>query len=133
MRPGATSWRCQIFSKSVVGSVMVVSAPPQAGGDDREEDRLARAGILEVVGKIGVERHAVALGQGMALAIDVEDDLALVDEGDLARAGLVARGIAGAPGRRARCEDVARQPHALAGLRRAEDLVGVTRRTALTP
>ena len=33
--------------------------------------RLAVAGVLEVVGKVGVERHAVALGQRVALAVDV--------------------------------------------------------------
>ena len=39
---------------------MVGSAPAQAGGDDGEQDGLAGAGVLEVVGQVGVEGDAVA-------------------------------------------------------------------------
>src|SRR3954447_14893418 len=46
-------------------------------------------------------------------------------------AGLVDRGIAGAAGGGARCEDVARELGALAGLRWRQDLVAVARRPTL--
>ena len=49
----------------------------------------------------------------------------VVDEADLARAGLVHRRVAGAAGRGAGREDVARELGALAGQRRREDLVAV--------
>src|SRR3954454_4800697 len=130
MRSGATSWRCQIFSNSVVGWDMW-SAPPQAGGDDGEQHGLALAGVLEVMGKVGVERHAVALGERVALAVDVEDDVARVHEGHLAGAGLVDRRVAGTAGGGARCEDVARELGALPGLRWRQDLVAVARRPTL--
>ena len=42
-------------------------APPQPGGDDRQEDGLGVAGVLEVVWQVGVEGHAVALPELVAL------------------------------------------------------------------
>src|SRR4051794_5670367 len=93
-RPGATSWWAQIFSNSVLGISPL--APSQAGGDDREQRGVLRAGVLEVVRQVGVERDAVAGGQLVALAVDVEDDRTLLDEPDLAAARLVDRRVAGA-------------------------------------
>src|SRR5919206_3874964 len=100
-RPGATSCAAQILSNSVLG-IGAVSAPSQAGGHDGEQRRLAGAGVLEVVGQVGVERHAVAGGQRMALAVDVQLDRAALDERDLAAPRLVHRRVAGGAGLRAR-------------------------------
>src|ERR687889_1620444 len=93
MRPGATSWAAQILSNSVLGipSPRVSLAAAQAGGDDRQQRGLPGAGVLEVVGQVGVERHAVALRQLVALAVDVEHDGAVLDQRDLAAARLVHR------------------------------------------
>src|SRR5215218_6515015 len=99
MRPGATSWAPQIFSNSVLGipSPRVSLAAAQAGGDDRQQGGLPGAGVLEVVGQVGVERDAVALRELVALAVDVEHDGPVLDEGDLA-APLLGRAAAAALG-----------------------------------
>src|SRR5919201_5086595 len=77
-RLSATSWASQILSKRVRGIVSL--APAQPGGDDGQDGRLAGAGVLEVVGQVGVEGDAVAGGQLVALAVDVEHDGAVLDE-----------------------------------------------------
>src|SRR6266516_1390429 len=118
-RLSATSWSSQILSKRVRG--IVWSAPAQPGGDDGQDGRLAGAGVLEVVRQVGVEGDAVAGGQLVALAVDVEHHGAVLDEGDLAAAGLVHRRVAGAAGLRAGRQRVAAELGALAGQRRGED------------
>ena len=44
-------------------------ASPQSGGDDREKRGVVLRGVLKVVGKIGVEGHAIALTQRIALPV----------------------------------------------------------------
>src|SRR5215217_1056671 len=124
MRPGATSWAPQIFSNSVLGipSPRVSLAAAQAGGDDRQQGGLPGAGVLEVVGQVGVERDAVALRQLVALAVDVEHDGPVLDEGDLAAPRLVHRRVAGAARACTGGERVAAELRALAGEWRGEDL-----------
>ena len=58
----------------------------------------------------------------VALAVDVEHDGAVLDERDLAAAGLVHRRVARAAGARAGRQLVAAELGALAGQRRGEDL-----------
>ena len=94
--------------------------------DDGQEGRLAGAGVLEVVGQVGVEGHAVAGGELVALAVDVEHDGAVLDE--RRSRGCRARASAGRPGRPSRAparEHVAAELGALAGQRRGEDLEAV--------
>src|SRR3954465_6534658 len=89
-RLSATSWASQILSKRVRG----ISAPTQPGGDDGQDGRLAGAVILEVVGQGGVEGDAVAGGELVVVAVDVEHDGAFRHQRDLAAAGLVHRRVA---------------------------------------
>src|SRR3954469_12968438 len=127
-RLGATSWSAQILSNSVLGIrgvSSVVLAAAQAGGDDREQRGVAGTGVLEVVRQVGVEGDAVALREVVAVTVDVEDDAALLDEGDLAAAGLVHRRVAGAARAGAGAERVAAELGPLTGQRRGEDLEGV--------
>ena len=78
-----------------------------------------------MVGQVGVEGHAVALGELVALAVDAQHDAAGLHERGLAAAGLVHRRVAGAAGARVRRQHVARELGALAGQRRGEDLGAV--------
>src|SRR5947208_2973029 len=103
--PGATSWSCQILSNRVLGIAPL--APSEARADDGEQRRLLGAGVLEVVGQVGVEGHAVAGRQLVAFTVAVQDDRAGLHERDLAAARLVHRRVAGATGRRAGGQDVA--------------------------
>src|SRR3954449_7757214 len=108
IRPGATSWADQILSNRVVG-VMRASwglAASKAGGDDREQRRLLRAGVLEEVREIRVEGDDVARAERDGLGVAVQDDLALLDERGLARAGLVHRRVARAARARAGVQHV---------------------------
>ena len=57
MRPSETSWASQILSNMVLG-IVASSAPPQAGGDHREEPGRVVAFVLEVVRQVGVEGDA---------------------------------------------------------------------------
>jgi hypothetical protein len=63
-------------------------------GDDRQEGgvRVALFGVLEVVGQVGVEGHAVALGSSWR-SVAHEHHRAALDERRLAAAGLVHRRI----------------------------------------
>ena len=81
--------------------------------------------VLEVVRQVGVERHAVAGAERVRGAVDQQPQRAALDDRGLARAGLVHRRVAGAAGRGAGRERVARDLGALAGQRRREDLVAV--------
>src|SRR5215207_5569958 len=110
-RPGATSWAAQILSNRVLGIArgcllvrLWLSASAKPGGNDRQQRGVAGAGVLEVVGQVGVEGHAVARRQGVLLAVDVEQDVTVLDERDLAAARLVHGGVAGAAGAGARGE-----------------------------
>ena len=75
-----------------------------------------------MVWKIGVEGHAVALGELMAGAIADERHAPVLDEAGLARARLVHRRVAGAAGTGPGLNGVAGDLGALAGERRSEDL-----------
>ena len=86
--------------------------------------------VVEVMGQVGVEGHAVAGVQRVRGAVDVQCQRAVLDDGGLARAGLVPRRVAGAAGDRARGERVAGDLGALTGQRRGQDLVGVPGRPA---
>src|SRR4051794_32931394 len=119
-RPGATSWAAQILSKRVVGAIG--SAPSEARGDDGQQARLVRAGVGEVVRQVGVEGHAVARGEVVALAVDLEDDGAVLNQGDLPAARLVHRRVARQAGARAGGQHVPAQLGALARQRRGEHL-----------
>src|ERR671936_454215 len=96
--------------------------PSNAGGDDGQDGRLAGSGVLEVVGKVGVEGDAIAAGELVALAVDVEHDGAALDERDLAAARLVHRRVAGAAGLPAGRERVAAELGALGRQRSSEEL-----------
>src|SRR3954453_7056557 len=135
MRPGATSWADQILSKRVVGVMrsFLGLAASKAGGDDREQRRLLRAGVLEEVREIRVEGDDVARAEGDGLGVAVQDDLPALDERGLARAGLVHRRVAGRARARPRVEEVAGELGPLAGQRRGEKLVGVPVRAPGTP
>ena len=99
--PGATSWAAQILSNSVRRLVMLAAA--QAGGHDGQQDGLLRAGVLEVVGQVGVEGDAVAGVRARgARRRRRRTTRAALDERGLARAGLVHRRVAGAAGDGAR-------------------------------
>src|SRR5687767_3090559 len=98
MRLGATSCASQILLNRVLG---ILLAPPQSGGDDGEEDGLVRSGVLEVMGKVGVERDGVAGVQLVPLAVDAQRDGAALDVRDLARARLVQRRVVRVAGGRA--------------------------------
>src|SRR5213078_3015241 len=95
MSPGATSWASQIFSNVVFG---IALAPSQAGGDNGEEARLAAIGVLEVVRQVGVEGHAVALGEVVRLAVADEAQAPTGHDRGLARPRLVYRRIVWASG-----------------------------------
>src|SRR5438445_13898166 len=53
-RPGATSWVSQILSNRVLGIAPLAPSEPRT--DDGQQHRLLGAGVLEVVGQVGVER-----------------------------------------------------------------------------
>src|SRR4051812_9700563 len=106
-------------------ALLGVLAPSQARGDDREQRGGLGAGVLEVVGQVGVERGAVARREVVALAVDVEDDVAGLDERDLAAARLVHGRVARAAGAGAGGERVAAELGAQAGERRGQDLYRV--------
>src|SRR5205085_8728777 len=73
-RLGATSWASQSLSNRVLAVMAsLVSGASQAGRDDREELGRLVARILEVVWKVGVEGHAVAGRERMALAVADQD------------------------------------------------------------
>src|SRR5688572_20326338 len=74
------------------------------------------------MGQVGVERHAVAHGELVALAVDLEHDAPFGDERALTAARLVHRRVAGAAGRGTGREHVARELGTLARQRRREDL-----------
>src|SRR5581483_5908220 len=77
------------------------------------------------MGKVGVEGDAVAGGQLVLLAVAMKPDCALLDQRDLATAGLVHRRIAATARARARGKPVQRDLGPLTGQRRGEDLVAV--------
>src|SRR3954454_21261929 len=64
-RDSATSWASQILSKR---DRPAMSAPSQSGGHDRMEAGRPLAGVLEVMRKVGVEGHGIALRQIVGLA-----------------------------------------------------------------
>ena len=100
-------------------SGMVRPAPAQAGGDDGEQGRLLLAGVLEVVGQVGVEGHAVAGGELVALAVDVEHDARRASTSAVSR--LPGSCIGGSPGPPVRAPGAStwrRELGALAGQRR---------------
>src|SRR5436309_2293984 len=103
-----------------------MSAPPQAGTHDREQDRLLGAGVFEVMWKVSVERHAVPGTQLMPVSIAVEDQGSLLHKRGLTAARLMHRRVAWASRDSAGGEGVARELGALTGQRRGEDLVAVT-------
>src|SRR4051794_30592842 len=83
--------------------------------------------------EVGVEGHAVAGDELVALAVDLEHDPPLLDERALAAAGLVHRRVARAAGDRPRGEDVTRELGPLPGQRRREDLRAVAGRRVARP
>src|SRR4051812_50027021 len=91
---------------------MGFSAPSQPGRDDRQERRLAGAGVLEVMRKIGVEGDAVAGMELVAVGVDDQAYGAGLDERGLAAAGLMHGRGAGAARLRTRRPDVMRDPRA---------------------
>src|SRR4051812_3250147 len=95
--PGATSWASQILSNSVVGigGLLAFLAAAQAGAHDGEQARRRVARVLEVVGKVGVERDGVAGFEVVALAVAHEHGRAGLDDGGLAAARLVHGRVAG--------------------------------------
>src|SRR4051812_41474926 len=122
-RLGATSWASQILSNRVLGHRgWGSSAPAQAGADHGQQHGLVGAGVLEAVGKVGVERGGVAGLEGVLGAVDLEDHAPALDQRDLAAARLVDRRVALAAGRGARRQHVAAELGALARQRRREDL-----------
>src|SRR3954447_5422523 len=82
------------------------------------------------MGQIGVEGDAVAGGERVFGAVDVQDERALLQKSGLARSGLVARRVALSPGDGAGGERVARDLCAEDGQPQREHLVGVTARAA---
>src|SRR4051812_49924000 len=88
-----------------------MSAPPEPCADDRHEAGLAGAGVLEVVRKVRVECHGVAVVEVVGAAVADELQAAGGHDRGLAAAGLVDR--RGAPGARGR----ARGPHRPGGPR----------------
>src|SRR3954447_22440544 len=135
MRPAATSWADQILSNRVVGVMrsFLGLAASKAGGDDREQRRLLRAGVLEEVREIRVEGDDVARAERDGLGVAVQDNLALLDERGLARAGFVHRRVPRTAGARAGVQHVPGQLRALAGQGRRQDLVAVPIGAAGTP
>src|SRR3954447_13530211 len=123
MRPGATSWADQILSNRVVGVMrsFLGLAASKAGGDDREQRRLLRAGVLEEVREIRVEGDDVARAERDGLGVAVQDDLAVLDERGLARAGFVHRRVARTARARAGVQHVPGQLGPLAGQGRRQD------------
>src|SRR4051794_15415066 len=101
-RLGATSWASQILSNRVLGiRGLGSSAPAQAGADHGQQHGLVGAGVLEAVGKVGVERGRVAGLERVLGGVDLEDHAPALDERDLAAARLVDRRGAPPPRRRA--------------------------------
>src|SRR5947208_10672305 len=94
--PGATSWASQILSNSVLdmGVSSGCSAPSQTGADHRQQHGLLRAGVLEVVGQIGVEGDTVAGGELVGHAVALQHDTAGLHQGALPAAGLMHGRIA---------------------------------------
>src|SRR5436305_6257568 len=126
--PGATSWADQIFSSSVlgIGSPLVRrSAAAQSGRQDGQEPRLPGTGVLEVVGQVGVEGHAVAEAELVPVAVADEDDATLLDERRLPAARLVHRWVLGPPGRRPGGQGVAGELGPLTGQRGPQELVAM--------
>src|SRR5215212_6706685 len=109
------------------------SAPSEPGRHDRQERRLAGAGVLEVVRKIGVEGDAVAGVELVAIGIDDQAYGAGLDERGLAAAGLVHGWVAGAAGLRTGRQDVARDLGAEPRRGRRQDLVAMTASATLAP
>src|SRR3954469_7296648 len=112
--PGATSWAAQILSKRVGGRWGLLAAA-QAGAHDGEQARRRVAGVLEVMGKVGVEGHGVPGVEDVALGVADQDDFPGLHDGGLAAAWLVHRRVAGAARAGARRERVPRQLGPLAG------------------
>ena len=80
-----------------------VLAPAQARRDDGQQHRLAGSGVLEVVGQVGVEGHAVAGRRARGARRRCRSTtVPRSTTRDLAAAGLVHRRVAGAAGRRRR-------------------------------
>src|SRR5207248_2623396 len=77
--PGATSCASQILSNRVLG-IGAPLAPPEAGADHRQQHRPIRSWVLEMMGQVGVERHAVALVELMGLAVAYQHDGARLDQ-----------------------------------------------------
>src|SRR3954447_685014 len=109
------------------------SAPSEPGRDDRQERRLAGAGVLEVMRKIGVEGDAVAGMELVAVGVDDQAYGAGLDERGLAAAGLMHGRVAGAAGLRTGRQDVMRALGAQPRRRRGQDLVAVTASPAVAP
>ena len=103
----------------------VYKRQPQPRGDDRQKGRLAVARILEVMRQIGVEGHAVALGERMALAITDQHHRAELDQRGLAASRLVHRRVIGCAGRSAGGERVPGELRSLSRLPRGHDLEAV--------
>src|SRR5687767_4285646 len=107
---GRTSCASQIFSKTVLGT----SAPsrgygdaltsPQARRHDREEAGGPRAGVLEVVRKVGIEGDRIALLELVGLPVADQPEAAVDHERGLAAARLVDRRVVRAGRRRPRRE-----------------------------
>src|ERR1700737_3125207 len=118
--PGATSWASQILSNSVFGISVsgrgwLSSAAAQPGADHGQQPSLVRAGVLEVMRQVGVEGHAIAAAELVALTVADEHRDALLDERGLAAAGLVHRRVVGTAGCGARRQHVQRELGALSG------------------
>src|SRR5437588_2636763 len=82
--------------------------------------------------KIGVEGHAVAGHQLVALAVAKKNDRARPDQRGLAAAWFVHRWVTRAAGHRARRESVLGQLRALPGERWREDLIPMSSRSRRT-
>jgi hypothetical protein len=86
-----------------------------------------------VVGQVGVEGHAVALAQRVALAVRDQCDLARLHHCGLATAGLVHGWVARPAGHRPGFQPVKRDVGPLTGERRRQLLDSVAGSPALSP
>src|SRR5580693_7447296 len=122
-----TSCASQILSNIVCGVVIVLSlrgpwvggesTATQTGADDSQEARGLVGRVLEMVWKVGVEGHTIALRQLIALPVAHEHDSAPLHERGLAATRLVHRRIVRSAGGAAGRERMPGQLRALSGLR----------------